>query len=387
VVSQNLIDLALCREDFTDATEDNSPYLDLVEFLLLYASICLEIVALGRTLRCAPALQAVSLSSLLKGDRVKVKAEGYEMDVTSGDLSALVILQPKEKTDEVIAGLSLRQLSLKTLFACGIEIDNTISVRKPEAMRDEVFIKFAHACLVRIPKIEKAVEQQLEQVFLALRSNEDFGRFEHLKEMREAVTILSQDLKRIRAGFCLSRQRGRADGTYFPPDVRYRRWFERPRYVKQDVLPWCALTNSFPSRQGAGYICSWDLNGTSVTNLMIPSEGLNSLIQDLTKGKCFGFKLSYLYSGRTMILWDGAAFGVVAIAFAFCDLTRGSTAAAVGVKGLYSVLTPLLEVLLIALFGKLALHDLGHWVPWHRQIIKFFLNKFHGEKEPPDGDS
>ncbi|MBU2054062.1 MAG: hypothetical protein KKC25_03670 [Proteobacteria bacterium] len=387
VVSRNLIELALCRKDFPDAEEDNAPYLDLVEFLLLYASICLEIVALGRTFRCAPALQVISSSPLLTGDRVKVNAGGYEKDVTSGDLAALVILQPKEKTDEVTAGLSLRQLSLKTLFACGIEIDNTISVRKPETMRDEVFLEFAHACLVRIPNIEKAVEQQLEQVFLALRSNEDFGRFERLEEMREAFTILSKDLRRIRAGLGLSRQRGHADGRYFPPDVRYRRWFERPRYVKQDVLPWCALTNSFPSRQGAGYICSWDLNGTSVTNLMIPSEGLNSLIQDLTKGKCFGFKLSYLYSGRTMIFWDGAAFGVIAIAFAFCDLTKGSTAAAVGVKGLYSVLTPLLEFLLIALFGKLVLHDLGHWVPWHRQIIKFFLNKFHGEKGAPGGDS
>lgn len=120
---------------------------------------------------------------------------------------------------------------------------------------------------------------------------------------------------------------------------------------------------------------------------MIPSEGLNSLIQDLTKGRFFRFKLSYLYSGRTMLIWDGVSFLVIAIVFAFCDLMKGSTANTVGVNGLYSVLTPLLEFLMIALFSKLVLHDLGYWVPWHRKIIEFFLNKFHGENEPPDGDS
>lgn len=387
VVSRELIELALCRKDFTDAEKYNAPYLDLVEFLLLYASICLEIVALGRTLHCAPALEAVLSSALLAEAYVKVRAGGYETDVTSGDLAALIIFQQKEKIDEVTASLSLQQLALKALFACGIEIDKAVSVRKPERLQEEVFRNFAHICLVRIPNIEKAVEQQLAQVFLALRSNEDFGRFERLEEMRNAVTILSQDLKRIRTRLGLSRQRGRADGRDFPPDVRYRRWFERHRFVKKDVLPWCALTNYFPSKQGAGYICSWDLNGSSVTNLMIPSEGLNSLFQDLKTGKCFGFKLSSLYSGRTMIFWDGAAFLVIAIAFVFCDLMKGSTANTVGVIGLYSVLTPLLEFLMIALFGKLALHDLGHWVPWHRQIIKFFLNKFHGEKGAPEGDS
>jgi len=386
VVSRNLIELALCREDFADAEEDNAPYLDLVELLLLYASICLEIVALGRTLSCASALQAVSSSPLLKGDRVKVKAGDYETDVSSEDLAALVILQPRDKTDEVTAGLSLRQLLLKSLFACGIDIDNTISVRKPATMRAEVFREFAHACLVRIPNIEKAVEQQLEQVFLALRSNDDFGRIERLEEIREAFPILSKDLGRIRAELGLSRQRGRADGRDFPPEVRYRRWFERPRHVKQDVLPWCALTNYFPSKKGAGYVCSWDLSDHSVKNLMIPSEGFNSLMHDLKEGKCFGFKLSYLYSGKMMILWDGIAFSMIAVAFAFCDLTKGSPAAATELRGLYSILSHLLKSILWILFGKLVIYDLGHWVPWHRRIIQFLRNKFRGEKETSDGN-
>ena len=385
-LSRHLLELALCREDFADAEKDNAAYLDLVEFLLLYASICLEIVALGRTLRSTPALQTLSSSPLLAGDRVEVRAGGYETNVAVGDLAALVIWQPKEKTDEATAGLSLRQLLLQALFACGIEIDDAITVKKPEALRDEVFRNFAHACLVRIPSVEIAVEDQLRRVLLALRSNEDFSRLERLEEMRDAVTILAQDLRRVRSGLRLSRQHGRADGRYFPPDVRCTSWFHRRRRVKEDALPGCALTNSFPSSR-EGYICSWDLSDNSVTNLMIPSEGLNSLIRDLMRGKFFGFKLSYLYSGRAMIFWDGAAFVVSALALAYCELMKGSTTASTDARGFCSVLTYLFSVLAVALCSKLLLLDLGHWVPHYRQVIKFFLRKFHGEKGPPDDAS
>jgi hypothetical protein len=329
-------------------------------------------------------LESLSSSPLLAGERVQVRAGGYETDIAAGDLAALVMGQAREKTDEAAAGLTLRQRSLQALFACGIEIDGTITVKKPEALSDEVFRIFAHACLVRIPRVEIAVEDQLRRVLWALGSNDDFSRFERLEQMRDAVTILAQDLRRVRSGLYLSRQRGRADGRYFPPDVRCRRWFHRPRRVKEYALPGCALTNSFPSSR---YVCSWDLRDGLVTNLVIPSEGVNSLMGDLKKGKFLGFKLSYLYSGKAMLVWDGVAFVVSALVLALCEVMKGSTTASDGVKGFCSVLAYLLGALAVTLFGKLLFHDLGHWAPWHRQVTKFFLHKFDGEKEPPEDDS
>ncbi|MEE9225930.1 MAG: reverse transcriptase domain-containing protein [Bacteroidota bacterium] len=385
-VSRHLLDLALCRDDVPDTEKDNAAYLDLVEFLLLYATICLEIVALGRTLRNSRALQTLSLSPLLARDSVLVRAGGYETNVAAGDLAAMVIRQPRETTDEATVGLSLRQISLQALFACGIAIDDAITVKKPETLRDEVFRIFSHACLVRIPSVEIAVENELRQVCLALRSNEDFSRLEWLEEMRNTVTILAQDLRRVRSGLRLSRQHGRADGRYFPPDVRFRSWFHWPRRVKEHALPGCALTNSFPSSQ-EGYICSLDVNGTSVTNLMIPSEGLNSLIRDLTRGKILGFKLFYLYSGRAMIFWDGTALVVSALALAFCEFMKGSTIASTGVKVFFSVLTYPLGALAVSLLVKLLVFDLGHWVSWYRQVIMYIRQKFYGESEPPESNA
>ncbi len=379
-LSRHLLELSLSRKDLRDEEKDNAPYLDLVEFLLIYSSICVEIVALVRTLRRTLFLQRLSSSPLLSQNRIQVRAGGYEIDVAASDIAGAVIWQPKDKADETITGLSLCQLSLQALFTCelGFE-DDFVDVKKPERMRDEVFRKFAHACLVRIPGLEVTVENELQRVFLALRSNGDFARLEGLKEMQNAVAILSQDLRQVRKGLRLSRQHGRADGRYFPPDVRCRSSFHRSCRVKEHAFPGCALTNSFPSSRD-GYVSSWDLRGTTVTNLMIPSEGINSLMQDLRKGRFLGFKLSYLYSGKMMLFWDGAAFILNALVLVICDHLKGSSGVSAGLKGICSVSTTLLGPLAIALFLKLILHDMGHWMPWYRQVITYIRKVYSGEK-------
>lgn len=380
-LSRYLLDLALSREDFPKAERVDAAYLDLVEFLFLYSSMCVEIVALGRTFRSTRALQCLSSSPVLTQDRVKVRSGGYETDLAAVDLAALVIQESKEKVEELILGLSLRQLAIQCLFACEIGFhDDSVEVKKPGWMRDETFRMFIHACLIRIPNVEATVERELRGVFLALQSNEDFTRLDGLKQIRNDFEILTHDLKQIRRELRLSRHHGRADGRYFPPDIRCKSLFRRMRFVKEHALPGCALTNSFPSSRD-GYLCSWDLLGKSVTNLMIPSEGVNSLMEDLTKGKFFGFKVSSIYSGKMMILWEGAAFIVTGLLLAICEILKSSATASAGVMGFCSVFTYLLGAFAVTLFGKLALYDLGYWVPWHRRFVKYIQNTFSEDKE------
>ena len=377
-VSRNLIELALSRKDFENIEKYNAAYLDLVESLLLFSTICLEIIALVRTLGSHQTLLNLSSSQLLTKDRVQVKAGCYKLDVDLGDLAALIIRQPKKKADDITVGLTLRQLSLQALFASGIEIEDIITVKKPETMREEVFDIFAHACLFRIPSVEVAIEDQMRQIFLALQSNEDFSRLNQMQELRNDFNILIKDIRKVRSGLRFSRHYGRADGKYFPPDVRCRSLFHRSRRVKDYSLPSCALTNTFPSSR-KGYICSWDLSGLTVTNLMIPSEGLNSLIQDLKSGKIPGFKLSYLYSGRIMIIWDGIISIVSAILFMICEIIKGAPTSSNSVKGMCSIVALFSGYILIGIVSKIILYDLGHWIPWHRQIIEFFRHKFSGK--------
>ncbi len=379
VVSRRLMELALCREDFSDAEKDNAAYLDLIEYILLYATVCLETVALVRTLKNTKAVEALSSSTLLQQDSVLINASDYEDNIAAVDLAAIVIMQPKENTDETTAGLSLRQLSLLALFAGGIEADEAITIKRPDVLSNEVFRIFAHTCLFRIPRIEITIEKQFQNILLALRSNEDFGRLESIQEMRTEVAILIQDLKQVRSGFRLSRRRGRADGRDFPPDIRLRSMFHVLQRVREYALPGSALTNSFPSSRG-GYSSSWDINGSSIKNLMIPSEGLNSLIRDLTKGKIFGFKLSYLYSGRVMVLWDGGALIACAAALAYTDKMKVSTEVSAGVNGFFSLLSYPLGALLLILIGKLLVVDLSHWVPWHQRVKRLISKMYNGKK-------
>jgi hypothetical protein len=370
------MELALSRADFPDAERVDAAYSDLVEFLLIYASICVEIVAIGRTLRSTEALQCLTSSPLFTQDRVKVRTCDYNEDIAVVDLSALVIQQSKEEGEKVITGLSLRQLVIQCLLACEIGIhDDYIEVKKPEGVRDEVFRSFIHACLVRIPSFETAVEREIRKVLLALRSNEDLPKLDGLEKIRNDVGVLTHDLKQVRKALRLSRHHGRADGKYFPPDIRCKSLFRRTRFVREHALPGCALTNSFPSSRD-GYICSWDLQGTSVTNLMIPSEGVNSLMEDLKKGKFF----ASIYSGKMMILWDGAAFIANGLLLAIFELLKGSVTASDVVKGLFSVFTHVLGPIVWILLGKMVLYDLGHWVPWHSQFVNFIRKAFSEDK-------
>lgn len=380
-LSQHLLELALSREDFPDAEKVDAAYADLVEFLLLYGLVCAEVVALGRTLQTTQNLQRLSSSPVWVRDRLRLRAGGYELDLARADLAALIIRERHEKAGESITSLSLRQLAILCLFACDIGFHNGfIEVKKPRRMRDEVFRKFVHACLFRIPSIEAIAERELRGVFLALRLNDDLTKLDRLERIRNDVEILAHDLKQVRRESHLSRHHGRADGEYFPPDVRCRSPFHRTSFVKADALPGCALTNSSPSRR-AGYLCSWDLQGATVTNLMIPSEGVNSLMEDLKKGKFFGFKVSSVYSGKMTILCDGAAFIVNGILLAICELLKASADASPGIKAFCSVFTYVFGALAVTLFGKVFLHDLGHWVPWHRQFVKFIRQAFSGDKE------
>ncbi len=378
-LSKYLLNLALSRKDFPGTERVDAAYLDLVEFLLLYALVCVEIAALGKTLRSTRILQSLSSSPVLKQSRVKITTDCYEKDIATGDIAALVMQESNEKGEETITGLSLFQLAIQCLFACDIEFhDDNVEVKKPERMRNKVFQKFVHACLVRIPNFEAAAEKELQKIFFALRSNEDFIRLDGLEQIRNDVEILIYDLNQIRGKLHLSRHYGRADGKYFPPNIHCKSFLRLMRSVKIHALPGFALTNSSPFSR---YKCSWDIQSSSVTNLMIPSEGVNSLMEDLKKGKFFGFKVSSIYSGRMMIFWDVAILFVNGLLLAICELLKSSATASAGVKGFCSVFTPSLGALTVLLFGKLFLHDLGHWVPWHHRFVKYIQNTFSKDKE------
>lgn len=379
-LSQHLLDLALSREDFPGLEKVDATYFDLVEFLLLYASVCVEIAALGKTLRITKVLERLMSSNLLKEDRVKVIAGDKELYFSTADISALLIQDSNETIEATITGLSLYQLSLKSLFACKVDISNdSIKVMKLDNMSDEVFHSFVHACLFRIPNIETIVEKRLREVNMALESNDSFTKINELEQIRNDVKILAKDFRQIRKIMGLSRVYGRASGEYFPPDVHCRSIFHRKRIVTDKVLTGCGLTHSFPSSK-VGYKSSWDLIGTSVNNLMIPSEGVNLLMEDLQNGNFFGFKLSDIYSGKLMIFIDIFAFLINGFLLLASNALMESADTLSLIEQIASFFNPIFNTLTWILFLKIN-YDLIYWSSKYHKFFMYIKKRFSRVKE------
>ena len=273
-------------------------------------------------------------------------------------------------------GLSLRQLAIQSLLACGVvEVDGLVlKVKKPEGISEDVFHRFVHASLIRVPQIEHSAEELLGSLFLALRQNEQFARPACLPEVYKAVGILAEDFQRFRRNTALMRRYGYCRGKYFPV-ISCKSWFRRAAVAQEEALPGLALTNSFPT-SSAGYASSWDLRGTSIVNLVIPSEGVNSLIVALSRGKFFGYKFRYLYSGRSLLLWDTAVFIASGIALAACTLATGSSAHGALLKGISAVGPWLFGPVCFSLLTKALLYDLGYWMGSHRRIMRAMREMF-----------
>jgi hypothetical protein len=100
-----------------------------MEVLLLYASVCLEVTSLARSVRKGESLQELASSVTLSREHTRVQAGEYAVEVLLEELAAFVIRQHNQKSDELTVGLSLRQLSLLALFGCNIKIeDDTIAL-------------------------------------------------------------------------------------------------------------------------------------------------------------------------------------------------------------------------------------------------------------------
>ena len=370
--------LALAREDLQPLESRCAPYFDLLEMLLLYSVIAIEFRALSQALQSSTDLEALKSSSLLTDAIVRVEAGSYETTVNGRDLAALVIRQAPDERDEGAVGTSLTQTALQVLLACPVEVDSGLTIGKRRGIRKRVFEALAHSSLVRVPEVESIVEGNLQKVLSALASGEDIERAEGLSRLRDAVSVVGEDLKRIRKGLGIGRLHGKADGSKrFPPHVNCTASFRLPQMAHKSVILDCGLTNTFPS--GRNLRASWDRRDRSIVNLLIPCDGLNDLIHDLKTEKVFGFRLSYLYSGKAKLFLDLPITCALALAYGLGDLVKGDPSAAYAIRLMSSPVALLIGVPLVAMAVRIVVHDLGYWFPMIQRLKGVFRRS-----GPPD---
>lgn len=223
MLSKYLLELALSREDISDKDEMDTAYLDLLELLLLYALVCIEIASIARVQQSKNVRHNL-LSLLEKQNDIRIVAGDTAKDFKSIDIASLFIGLPENSEYEIISRLSLRLLSLKALFAlCEVIVgENSIEIKKPKKMSEIVYCRLAYVCLVQIPDCESGIEAMLKDVLLALRNNEDFSRLQ-LDKMRNIVETLPYDLMKAKRSVRYLRYYGQADGKMFPPIIRCKR--------------------------------------------------------------------------------------------------------------------------------------------------------------------
>jgi len=146
------------------------------------------------------------------------------------------------------------------------------------------------------------------------------------------------------------------------------------RKVQEYALSGIAMTNSFPSKR-EGYRSSWDIQSDTITNLVIPSEGINTLMDFLKKGKLFGCKIYYLYSGKLMLLSDIVLIILIICCLKYCESIKDS------ISILYDLAHDLIKYLFYALLAKAVFYDIQHWIPRYAQFIKSLKKLWHSANQ------
>jgi hypothetical protein len=341
----------------------DSNYLDLIIHLMLFSIVSIETLTLSTCLRKKFDLNKIEIPAAC--ELIHVNAAGYERDYKQSEILQAKALYPaeikyEENQDAWASTVSLIMLRILLFFEVHVE-KNNMQISDGGIIPKQVFKNLAHACLIRIPRIEDELELHVKSALEALQNNDEIIQTNSSIHLDEEIKILAHDFKNIRKLLRIKRSFGVANGQkYFPPDIKCKSFFHRSIIVKEPLLSGFPLTNRFPSSK---YHCSWDVHSDTILSLVIPDEGLNSLLSDIKSGKFFGFKLSYLYSGKMMLLYDGLFATVTSLLLIACEYAKTALQDRAVWSAILNASSKVLEGSVTASIAKIVLWDIGHWIP------------------------
>lgn len=365
-VSQELLNLAMNLRMRPEGA--GTSYIELIDPLLQFSVICLETVCFDRGVVCRPASEVLPLESVLSGEEVSIRAAGYERVYRSADFAIASSRYAKSERPSA-TDLSLQQLALRVLLSCDVSwVNDHVTVERNRGISEEEFRALAHACLMRIPNIENKIGALVSRVNDALRNGEDGSITGYQADFISDIEVLAADFRRLRRRLHLCRRHGVGDGRYFPPDVVCRWGLGRKRIAKESALPGIPLTSKFPASK---YDSSWDIQEKEVVTLVIPDEGLKCLLVDLKSGKLFWRRLSYMYCGRSELVWDSIALVLLLALLGLCEYGKNAFVNGVG-KVFCGVGSLLTGAAVLSILAKIFLRDLTSWIRgWSRWTSPF----------------
>ena len=277
--------------------------------------------------------------------------------------------------------LSLSQMMLSILLTFDTSIDgNSLHVCDGGKIPSLLFQSLAHACLVRIPRIEDGLRILVTSVLEALKNNDDIVMPSGIFNLHKDILILAHDFARFRKFIGIKRHFGFASGKdYFPPDVYCWSLLNKPIIAKENALVSSPFISKLPASR---YRSSWDVDSGSVISLFVPNDEFYAFLSRLKSGKLAGFKITYLYSGRMMLIYDLTIAVVAFVSIALCEYGHG-VAASKGSAVLSAIMSAGSKITIAIFIGfitKLILWDIQHWFPF----IKFWIKSLRTANDTAD---
>ena len=369
-VSRQLLNLALNRGIKPTGSDLNQPYASLLDNLLLFSAVTIEVLSLFRSV--CRSLPPARLNVSKTYSHVRISAAGYDNCFDLSDITAAaasVSMELEYKSTQALGDLSLTQMMLRILLLFHVRSnEDCLDVSEGHALPTSVFTPLAHACLVRVPRIEQDIEIMVSAVLEALQNNDEIVLPINGTNLREDLITLAGDFGRVRKHLRIRRDFGVANGRpYFPPDVMCKSLLRKTIKAKESSLPGTPLTSKLPASK---YRCSWDVQKGTVVNLIVPDDALNGLLFDLKAGKFFGLKFSYLYSGKMMMIYDLLIAFVAFALLALCHYGEGFLKYYPIWSAILSASSRILVTIFVGFAGKLVIWDIGHWLPGWKSWIK-----------------
>jgi len=300
------------------------------------------------------------ISNDLSFDKIiTIKANGLSQNYNIDDINAIQVLVNKEVNNQTIfdssINFTLKQISgyyLIRNFTSNIE-GNNVSLSNESALSDKTYSLLIYNLLIRLPRIENIMYSQIDQIIIALKTNQNFTLIPQALSLETEILSFCKEINRSRIKFKCHRHYGYTNLSEWPPIIYLKGFSGRRIKSMKESLDKVPLSNLFPTTKSK---CSWDDNNKEVLNLVIPDDRINLLIKKLTEGKLFGYKIKYLYSEKAKIVWDVALLIIFVIFFFKVDNKLSDILLGAGI---------------IFLVGKIIIIDIKFWSNKISKIIEY----------------
>ena len=318
-LSSSLLNLCLNIDYLLEDKISRTACVNLFEFFNYFAIFCIELISFFKIGIGAPPKTSYDLSLDEHQESITLTAGKYTQEYNAGDIRSVRTLINKDIISQSIfdhsTNFTLKQISLFYLlrnFASEVK-NNSILIKNKSTLNDNDFNTLVSNLLLRVPKIEEEVYNQVHYLIKALETNRDFYLREETLKLKDEILILCRDINKIRKKMKYKRYCGQiVKIDKLPWDIYCRRYIRRECQTSQRSLFKIPLSNLFPSSKSK---CSWDMDNNEIYNLVIPNERINKLISKLTKGEIFGYNFKYIYSEKAKLIWDIVLIVILSLLF------------------------------------------------------------------------